>query len=402
MTIINENFLKLKDNYLFSEISKRVTEYKNSNSSTQIIKLGIGDVVKALPECVIEGLHEAVDDMAIDESFKGYGPEQGYEFLRNKIVQFDYVANGISIEADEIFISDGAKCDTGNICELFSNDTKVAVCDPVYPVYVDSNLMAGREIFYLKCQEHNNFIPQVPTFPVDIIFLCYPNNPTGTTISKDELKKWIDYAIKNNSIILYDAAYEAYITDSNIPHSIFELDGAREVAIEFRSYSKSAGFTGLRCAYTVVPKKLFGRDRVGNRYSLNKLWQRRQATKFNGVSYPVQKAAFSLYSEKGQLQMRNLIDYYMENAQIVLHTLKEIGFTCYGGENAPYIWIKTPENMESWTFFDFLLSKLNIVCTPGAGFGSCGEGFIRISAFSTREDINKAMNRFIDNNKSLF
>jgi len=393
MTIINKNFLKLKDNYLFSEISKRVAEYQKFNSSAQIIKLGIGDVVKALPDCVIHSLHTAVDEMAKDESFKGYGPEQGYEFLRDKIVQFDYAANGINIEADEIFVSDGAKCDTGNICELFSNDSKVAVCDPVYPVYVDSNQMAGREICYLKCQEDNNFIPEIPSFFVDIIYLCYPNNPTGTTISMDDLKKWVDYAIKNQSIILYDAAYEAYIKTSKIPHSIFEVDGAKEVAIEFRSFSKSAGFTGLRCAYTVVPKELHGVDESGVRYSINKLWQRRQATKFNGVSYPVQRAAFSLYSEKGQRQMQELIDFYMENAHIVLGTLKSLGFTCYGGENAPYIWVKTPNDVESWQFFDLLLTKYNIVCTPGVGFGSCGQGFIRISAFGTREDINIAMSR---------
>ncbi|MGA1826379.1 MAG: LL-diaminopimelate aminotransferase [bacterium] len=394
MVVINDNYIKLQNNYLFSEIAKRVTEYKKSNLSAKIIKLGIGDVVKALPKCSIKGLHEAVDEMADDTTFRGYGPEQGYEFLREKIIQCDYSSGNSNLDLDEVFISDGAKCDTGNIQELFSPAVKVAVTDPVYPVYVDTNILAGRDILYLECREDNNFVPSLPSYPVDLIYLCYPNNPTGMTISKEQLKEWVDFALKHKSIILYDAAYEAFIRDDEIPHSIFEIKGAKEVAIEFRSFSKTAGFTGLRCAYAVIPKDVYGYDEKGERYSINKLWQRRQATKFNGVSYPVQKATFSLYTDEGQKQIRELTDYYMANARIILTTLKNLGFTCYGGENSPYIWIKTPQAQTSWEFFDILLKKLNIVCTPGAGFGRCGEGFIRISAFAHRSDVETAMDRF--------
>ncbi|MGA1867087.1 MAG: LL-diaminopimelate aminotransferase [bacterium] len=402
MVIINNNYLKLKDNYLFSEIATRVMEYKKSNPSADIIKLGIGDVVKALPECSIKGLHEAVDEMADDKTFRGYGPEQGYDFLREKIIQYDYSPYNINLERDEIFVSDGAKCDTGNIQELFSADAKVAVSDPVYPVYVDTNIIAGRNIHYLASTEDNNFIPSLPSQSVDLIYLCYPNNPTGITISKEVLREWVKYAQEHQAIILFDAAYEAYIRNEEIPHSIFEIEEAQSVAIEFRSFSKSAGFTGLRCAYTVVPKELFGYDEKGGRHLINHLWRRRQATKFNGVSYPVQKAALSLYTEEGQKQIKALTDYYMDNARIIISTLTSLGFTCYGGKNAPYIWLKTPHGQKSWEFFDFLLTRLNIVSTPGVGFGACGEGFIRLSAFGIRSDIETAMNRFKDNAHTFF
>jgi len=404
---INENYLMLKKNYIFSEINHRVNNFREENPETNIILMGIGDVTGPLPKAVIDKFEEAVKEMAQPETFRGYGPEQGYDFLINKIISNDYIPRGIELSEDEVFISDGAKCDTGNIQEIFGLYNKVAVTDPVYPVYVDSNVMAGRcgpmgkdgryqGIVYLPCTEENKFVPDLPKTHVDMIYLCFPNNPTGTALTKEQLKKWIDYAHDNKSIILYDGAYEAYIREDNIPHSIYEIKGAREVAIEFRSFSKTAGFTGTRCAYTVVPMETVGYDTQSEAHSLNKLWNRRQTTKFNGVSYPVQVAAQAVYSLEGQREIKESINYYMNNAAIIRESLRNIGLRTYGGVNSPYIWIKTPDKMNSWEFFDVLLSRAHVVGTPGIGFGPSGEGYFRITAFNTQENTIKAMTRISD------
>lgn len=401
---INENYLLLESNYIFSEINQRVERYHNENPDTDVIRMGIGDVTRPLPGAVVEKFQEAVDEMGKGESFRGYGPEQGYDFLIEKIIEQEYLPRGIKLSNDELFISDGAKCDTGNIQEIFGLENIVAVTDPVYPVYVDSNVMAGRtgpmgedgryqKLVYIPCTEDNEFIPDLPETPVDLIYLCFPNNPTGTALTNPQLKEWVDYARENNSIILFDAAYEAYIQEDNIPHSIYEIEGAREVAIEFRSFSKNAGFTGTRCAYTVVPKEVMGFDNKGNPHSLNSLWNRRQTTKFNGVSYPIQVAASAVYSIEGQKEIKQSIDYYMKNAAIIRESLTSLGLSVYGGVNSPYIWIKTPGDMDSWEFFDLLLNEAHVVGTPGVGFGPSGEGYLRLTAFNTLENTQKAMER---------
>ncbi|MGE5583773.1 MAG: LL-diaminopimelate aminotransferase [Bacillota bacterium] len=404
MAGINENYLQLPGNYLFSEIARRINKYKEEHPAADIIRLGIGDVTRPLPPAIIEAFQKAVTEMGDARTFRGYGPEQGYAFLSQKIIEHDYKPRGVELGEDEIFISDGAKCDTGNIQELFSLDNIVAVTDPVYPVYVDSNVMAGRagklrddgryeRLVYLPCTEANGLKPELPREKVDLIYLCFPNNPTGMTLSRDELKTWVDYARKNKALILYDAAYEAYIRESDIPHSIYEIEGAKEVAIEFRSYSKTAGFTGTRCAFTVVPKTVMAYDKAGRARDLNRFWLRRQTTKFNGVSYPVQAAAAAVYTAEGQKQIREIIDYYMTNAGIIRKGLENLGFKVYGGINAPYIWLKTPKNLTSWEFFDKLLHEIQIVGTPGAGFGPSGEGYFRLTAFGSRENTEKAMER---------
>jgi LL-diaminopimelate aminotransferase len=404
MIKINENYLKLKSSYLFSEIAKRVSAYQAAHPDKEIIKLGIGDVTRPLPAACIEAFHNAVDEMAQDKTFRGYGPEQGYPFLRDSIAEADFQQRGADISSDEIFISDGAKCDTGNIQEIFSKDIRVAIPDPVYPVYLDTNVMAGRTgefdngryegIVYLQSTKGNGFIPDLPDTGVDLIYLCFPNNPTGATISKEQLGDWVAFARSNKAIILFDAAYESFIRDDSIPHSIYEIDGAKEVAIEFRSLSKTAGFTGTRCAFSVVPKDCLAYDRQGQSHSLHALWHRRHSTKFNGVSYPVQRAAAAIYTDKGRAEKKILIDDYMKNAELIRSEMVGLGFECVGGENSPYIWIDG--RMDSWEFFDLLLTKAGVVCTPGAGFGRCGEGFIRISAFNSFENAQKAMSRIRD------
>lgn len=402
--VINENYLLLENNYIFSEINQRVEKYQNENPDAKIIRMGIGDVTRPLPRAVIDKFSEAVDEMSKANTFHGYGPEQGYDFLIEEIIKGDYTPRGIKLSKEEVFISDGAKCDTGNIQEIFGLENTVAVTDPVYPVYVDSNVMAGRtgpmgdngrydNLVYIPCTEDNAFVPELPEKPVDIIYLCYPNNPTGTALSKEQLSVWVDYAKENNSIILFDAAYEAYIQEESIPHSIYEIEGAREVAIEFRSFSKNAGFTGTRCAYTVVPKEVMGFDNDGNPHSLNSLWNRRQTTKFNGVSYPIQVAASAVYSSEGQKEISKSIDYYMNNATIIRESLSSLGLRIYGGINSPYIWIKTPGEMDSWQFFDLLLNEAHVVGTPGVGFGPSGEGYLRLTAFNTLENTKEAMKR---------
>ena len=393
MIKINENFLKLEDSYLFSTIAKKVGEFQKNNPTKNVIKLGIGDVTKPIVPAVLEAMHKAVDEIGTKEGFKGYGPEQGYDFLREKIVENEYKNLGIS--SDEVFVSDGAKCDCGNIVDIFSVNNKVAITDPVYPVYVDTNVMSGRKenIIYLPVLEENNFVPELPKEKVDMIYLCFPNNPTGTGISKKELKKFVDYAIENKAVILYDAAYEAFITEEDIPHSIYEIEGAKDVAIEFKSYSKTAGFTGVRCAYVVIPKTVMGYTEAGEKIELNKLWNRRTTTKFNGVSYIVQRAAEAIYSEEGKKQIKENIKYYLENAKIIKTGLQEAGYTVYGGVNSPYIWLKVPDGMKSWEFFDMLLEKANVVGTPGSGFGACGEGYFRLTAFGTKENSIEAINR---------
>ena len=393
MAKINENYLELEDSYLFSTIAKKVAEYQKNNPDKKIIKLGIGDVTKPIVPAVIQAMHKAVDEMGTSEGFRGYGPEQGYEFLRKAIVENEY--KDLGIELDEIFVSDGAKCDCGNIVEIFGEDNKIAITDPVYPVYVDTNIMSGKKknIVYLPVLEKNNFVPELPTEKVDIIYLCFPNNPTGMAISKQNLKKFVDYAIENKSIILYDAAYEAFITEENIPHSIYEIEGAKEVAIEFKSYSKTAGFTGLRCGYVVIPKSVKGYTKSGDSVKMNKLWNRRTTTKFNGTAYVIQRAAEAVYSEEGRKQIKANIKDYLENAKIIKEGLIEAGFTVYGGVNSPYVWLKTPNNMTSWEFFDELLEKANVVGTPGSGFGAFGEGFLRLTAFGTKENSIEAINR---------
>ena len=391
MVQINDNFTKLSDSYLFTEIARRLKVYTATNPDAPIIRMGIGDVTLPLPEVCIKAMHKAVDEMSQKDTFRGYGPEQGYEFLQDKIRQFDFKSHGVDINNDEIFISDGAKSDTGNITDILGNNV-IAVTDPVYPVYVDTNVMSGRNIVRMPTTKSNDFVPELPKEKVDVIYLCYPNNPTGTTLTKEQLKVFVDYAIRNKSLILFDAAYEAFITESNVPHSIYEIDGAKQVAIEFRSYSKTAGFTGTRCSYTVVPKECKGYDSNGNAFSLNSLWKRRQCTKFNGTPYIIQRAAEATYSEEGQLQVRQLIDYYLLNAKIIRESLSSKGFEVYGGINSPYIWLKTPDE-DSWAFFDYLLKEKNIVSTPGAGFGTSGEGYIRLTAFNTTENTRLAMDR---------
>lgn len=394
MAKINENYLKLPENYLFAEIGKRVKNFQIENPDAKIIRLGIGDVTQPLPKICIDAMQKAVAEMGDEKTFRGYGPEQGYNFLREKISDWNYKKRGINISADEIFISDGSKCDCGNIQEIFSLENKIAIANPVYPVYLDSNIMAGRtEIIYLPCTAENNFSPTPPNEKVDLIYLCSPNNPTGTTLDKKILKSWIDYAKKNNSIIFFDAAYSAYITEKNIPRSIYEIEGGKDVAIEFRSFSKTAGFTGTRCGYVVIPENLCGTTLSGEKILLKNLWLRRQTTKFNGTAYIVQRGAAAIYSDEGQTQIKNLIDYYMTNAKIILDGLKSVGLTAYGGINAPYIWLKTPKNFSSWKFFDELLKNFHIVGTPGVGFGSCGENYFRLTSFGKREEIFEAMDR---------
>lgn len=404
MAFINENFLKIPENYLFSEIAKRVAEHKAKNPSAKIIRMGIGDVTLPLPDVVVDAMIKAAEEQRHKETFRGYGPEQGYEFLREAIAQHDFQEKGIKIEVSEIFISDGAKSDTGNIGDIFHINNRVAVTDPSYPVYVDTNAMAGRagvpneynqwsNLVYLPCNEENNFVPALPKEKVDLIYLCYPNNPTGTTLTKEQLKVWVDYAIENRAIILFDAAYEAFITENNVPHSIYEIEGATEVAIEFRSFSKTAGFTGTRCGYTIIPQQVMGYTRKGEAVSLNKLWLRRQSTKFNGTSYVVQRGAEATFTPDGRKQVKALIDYYLENARIIREGLTKNGFAVYGGVNSPYVWVKTPQGMNSWDYFDFLLKEKNIVTTPGAGFGISGEGYIRFSAFGSKENTIEAMKK---------
>jgi LL-diaminopimelate aminotransferase len=401
MITINEHYNKLQASYLFSDIAKRVARYQEENPDKTIIKLGIGDVTNPLPAACIQAFHWAVDEMASEEGFRGYGPEQGYEFLREVIAASDFKTRGAEISSDEIFVSDGAKCDTGNFQELFSPDIVIAIPDPVYPVYLDTNVMAGRTgsftdgrykgVVYLESTRENNFVPGLPSQPVDLIYLCFPNNPTGSTISKDELSSWVEYARENKALILFDAAYEAFIRDASLPKTIYEIEGAEEVAVEFRSFSKSGGFTGTRCAYTVVPKACIGYTAAGTPQSLHGLWNRRHCTKFNGVSYPVQRAAEALYSPEGKQQSQQLVDYYMNNAELIRTSMTSLGFTCVGGDNSPYIWIEG--QMDSWQFFDLLLDKAGVVCTPGAGFGKCGEGYIRLSAFNSFENVSLAMAR---------
>ena len=404
MAKINENYLKLKAGYLFPEISKRVKLFTESNPGKKVIRLGIGDVTLPLPPSIVNAMKLASEEMGTSSGFKGYGPEQGYSFLIEEIIKNDYKPLGVSLSQDEIFVSDGSKCDTGNIQEIFSIDSKIAVTDPVYPVYVDTNVMAGRTgestldgrysgLVYLPCTKENGFQPDFPKEKVDLIYLCYPNNPTGTTITKSRLKEWVDYAKKNNSIILYDAAYEAFISDPNVPRSIFEIEGAKEVAMEFRSFSKTAGFTGTRCAFIVIPKELNGITSNGEKVSINQLWNRRHTTKFNGVSYPIQKAAAACYSDSGKKEVRDNILYYMENAKIIREGISKNGYEVYGGVNAPYIWLKTPKSMTSWDFFDELLNKVQVVGTPGSGFGPSGEGYFRLSAFGKREDVIEAVSK---------
>ena len=405
MTVkINQNYLLLKSNYIFAEIDERVENYTEKNPEAAIISMGIGDVTHPLPRSVIREFKNAVSQMGEAETFHGYGPYHGYDFLIQDIIEKDYAPRGIKLEGQEVFVSEGAKPDTANIQEIFSLDNTVAVTDPVYPVYVDSNVMAGRtgamggdgryqNLVYLPCTIENGFVPSLPEKEVDLIYLCYPNNPTGTTLTLEELKEWVDYAQEHNSIILYDAAYESYIQEEKIPHSIYEVEGAREVAIEFRSFSKNAGFTGTRCGFTIVPEELTGLNADGKPYSLNALWERHQTSKFNGVSYPVQAAAHAVYSTEGQVEIRESVDYYMNNASMILKSLKDLDLEVYGGVNAPYIWVKTPEGMDSWQFFDLLLEKVNIVGTPGVGFGPSGEGYFRLTAFNSKENTEEAMDR---------
>ncbi len=401
MIKINENYLKLQASYLFSDIAKRVANHQAAHPEREIIKLGIGDVTRALPDACIQAFHHAVDEMASDDTFRGYGPEQGYDFLREVIAREDFQVRGADVAADEVFVSDGAKCDTGNIQEIFSTDIRVAIPDPVYPVYMDTNVMAGRSgswkdgryegIVYLDGNRENGFVPDIPSEPVDLIYLCFPNNPAGSTITREQLQKWVDFARDSKALILYDAAYEAFIQDDSLPRSIYEIDGARKVAIEFRSFSKTAGFTGTRCAYTVVPKECMAYTENGDEISVYDLWNRRHTTKFNSVSYPIQRAAEAVYSPEGKAQVKELIGYYLNNAKQIRTHMSELGYDCIGGDNSPYIWIDG--KMDSWEFFDLLLNKADVVCTPGAGFGRCGQGYIRISAFNSIENVNTAMER---------
>jgi LL-diaminopimelate aminotransferase len=404
MVQINENYLKLQSGYLFPEIGRRIREFQKDNPNADIIKMGIGDVTQPLTKSVIKAFHEGVDEMSRSETFKGYGPEQGYDFLREAIAKNEYLSRGTDIHADEIFISDGSKCDTGNILEIFGQNNIIAVQDPVYPVYVDTTVMAGRTgnylgngyydgIVYMPCTAENGFIPELPKKRVDIIFLCYPNNPTGTTAGKEELQRWVNWALKNKSVILFDAAYEAYISDPDIPHTIYEIEGAKEVAIEFRSFSKTAGFTGTRCAYTVIPKNLVALTSNGVEKPLYPLWFRRHTTKFNGVSYPVQKAAASIFTDEGKKEVKSIISYYMKNAGTLRASLAKLGFQVYGGIDAPYVWVNSGRGIKSWDLFDKFLNEAHVVGTPGSGFGPSGEGYFRFSSFATHEDVLKAMER---------
>jgi len=404
MTLINENYLKLKAGYLFPEIGRRVKAFTDANPDAKVIRLGIGDVTRPLAPAVIKAFHDGVDDLAQGASFHGYGPEQGYDWLSKVIIEKSYKPLGVDLLPSEVFISDGSKCDSANILDIFALANKVAICDPVYPVYNDTNVMIGRSgeaddrgyyegLVYLPCTAENNFAPAIPKEKVDIIYLCYPNNPTGMVATKADLQAWVDYANANGSIIFFDAAYEAFITEPGIPHSIYEIEGAKDCAIEFRSFSKTAGFTGVRCGLTVVPEQLMARTASGDKVALNKLWNRRQCTKFNGVSYPVQRAAAAVYSDEGWSQVKETISFYMENARLIREGLSSAGITCYGGINAPYIWLKTPEGIKSWDFFDKLLTECHVVGTPGSGFGPSGEGYFRLSAFGSRENVQEAVKR---------
>lgn len=403
MAQVNENFLKVSESYLFVEVARRIRAYQETHPEAKIIKMGIGDVTRPIVPVVIQALHAAVDEMGTPDGFRGYGPEQGYAFLRETILRHDYTDRGIALEADEIFISDGAKSDTGNIGDILGIGNSVAVTDPVYPVYIDTNVMGGRagelldgrysRITYMPCTRENGFVPALPEHPVDIIYLCFPNNPTGTTLTRKQLRVWVDYALQNDALILFDAAYEAFITETDVPHSIYEIEGAKQCAIEFRSLSKTAGFTGLRCGYTVVPKEVTARKADGTRVQLNRLWSRRQSTKFNGTAYIIQRAAEVVFSPEGQRQVMDNIAYYRENARMMRVAFDSIGIEAYGGVNSPYIWIKTPNNMDSWTFFDRLLDECHVVGTPGVGFGPSGEGYFRLTAFATHEATREAMER---------
>lgn len=403
MALVNEHFLKLPNNYLFSDIAKKVNAFKVSHPKTDLIRLGIGDVTRPLPQASIEAMHKAVDELANKETFHGYGPEQGYDFLIDAVIRNDYAPRGVYLEPGEVFISDGAKSDTGNIGDILRHDNSIGGTDPIYPVYIDSNVMCGRagiledgrwsNVVYLPCLSENNFVPEIPDRRIDILYLCYPNNPTGTVISKAELKKWVNYALENDTLILYDAAYEAYIQDPDIPHSIYEIKGAKKVAIEFRSFSKTAGFTGVRCGYTVVPKELTAATLEGERIPLNRMWNRRQCTKFNGTSYITQRGAEAIYTPEGKKQVKAIIQYYMANARIMKEALESTGLKVFGGENAPYLWVKTPGEVNSWKFFEQMLYEANVVGTPGVGFGPSGEGYIRLTAFGERADCEEAMKR---------
>ena len=404
MFAVNDNFSSLPASYLFSEVARRVQAYTEAHPEADVIRMGIGDVTRPLCPAVIDALHRAVDDEGAAATFHGYGPEQGYSFLASKIASHDYRSRGIDISEDEIFISDGAKSDTGNIGDILSPDCRVAVTDPVYPVYVDTNVMAGRagtlqpdgrwsNIEYLPCTTDNGFVPQLPSSSPDVIYLCYPNNPTGTVLTREELEKWVEYCRRNGALLLFDAAYEAFVRTPGIPRSIYEIEGAKEVAIEFRSFSKTAGFTGIRLGYTVVPHELKGRGADGSSVALNPLWRRRQTTKFNGASYITQRGAEALYTPEGERQSRETVDYYLANARIMLDSLREAGYECTGGVDSPYVWIKTPDHLSSWEFFDLLLNRYNIVGTPGSGFGPSGEGYFRLTAFNTRENTVRAMSR---------
>lgn len=403
MALVNEHFLKLPNNYLFSDIAKKINTFNITHPRTDIIRLGIGDVTQPLPKAVTDAMHKAVDEMTSKECFHGYGPEQGYGFLIETIIKNDYAPRGIHLDSNEVFINDGAKSDTGNIGDIIRHDNSIGVTDPIYPVYIDSNVMCGRagvlengkwsNVVYLPCLSENNFIPEIPDRRIDILYLCYPNNPTGTVLSKTELKKWVNYALANDTLILFDAAYEAYIQDPEIPHSIYEIKGAKKCAIEFRSFSKTAGFTGIRCGYTVVPKELTAATLEGERIPLNRLWNRRQCTKFNGTSYITQRGAEAVYSPEGKEQVKEIIDYYMTNARIMKESLEYIGLDVYGGENAPYLWVKAPNRLSSWKFFEQMLYEANVVGTPGVGFGPSGEGYIRLTSFGERSDCEQAMKR---------
>lgn len=403
MLQINENFLKLSDNYLFADIAKKVHAFRNQHPELSVISLGIGDVTQPLPAACIEAMQKAVTEMGSSASFHGYGPEQGYDFLRVAILKNEYESRGVQLELNEIFISDGAKSDCGNIGDILGIQNTVAITDPVYPVYIDSNVMSGRtgvwenrrwsRINYLPCNHENRFIPSLPAQPADIIYLCYPNNPTGTVLAKEELQKWVDYALEHQSLILYDAAYEAYIQNADIPHSIYELEGARQCAIELRSFSKTAGFTGVRCGYTIIPQELTATTSCGEKIKLNALWNRRQCTKFNGTSYITQRGAEAIYTSEGKQQVRKTIDYYMANARTMKTALQQMGYDVTGGENAPYLWVKTPDNLSSWQFFDHLLNQAQVIVTPGVGFGPSGEGYVRLTAFGKQEDCSTAIQR---------
>ncbi|WP_455496867.1 LL-diaminopimelate aminotransferase [Coprobacter sp.] len=403
MALVNEHFLKLPNSYLFSDIAKKINTFKVTHPKDKVISLGIGDVTQPLPKAVTEAMHKAVEEMTVKDTFKGYGPEQGYGFLVDAIIKNDFTSKGIHLEPSEVFINDGAKSDTGNIGDILRHDNSIGVTDPIYPVYIDSNVMCGRagvlddgkwsNVTYIPCRSENGFIPEIPENRIDILYLCYPNNPTGTALSKQELKKWVNYALANDTLILFDAAYEAYIQDPDIPHSIYEIKGAKKCAVEFRSFSKTAGFTGVRCGYTVVPKEVSAATLNGERIPLNRLWNRRQCTKFNGTSYITQRAAEAVYSQEGQAQVKEIIQYYMANARIMKNGLSEIGLDVYGGENAPYLWVKAPGGLSSWKFFERMLYEANVVGTPGVGFGPSGEGYIRLTAFGDRDDCLEAMFR---------